>query len=55
MTPAYRNAYRKAARVVLQRDRIATAAIRTPGGEVFTVPRPGRHHTVIRVMCEATA
>ncbi|TAL43350.1 MAG: hypothetical protein EPN91_06590 [Salinibacterium sp.] len=32
--------------------RVAAAAIRDIDGEVFTVPPPGRHHDVIRMMFE---
>lgn len=31
---------------------ITQAAIRSQDGQVFTVPRPGRHHTVILQMVE---
>ena len=37
------------------RVRIVRAAIRTADGEVFSVPPPGRHHDVIRVMAEVGA
>ena len=32
---------------------IQAAAIRAPDGQVFSVPRPGRHHDVISLMIEA--